>query len=141
MKFLRIIPQAKRLTHSEVEQANPNTGGEQHREVCQVIKVRFIIRFSEFDLSILGEVENNNKKKPYILGADVHPGKDLCDPQHPFGHLTVSDIGLYCAPDYKEPDDCSRQKSHHRVETQEDSNLRVSDSSPFPVDAKPAKFI
>ena len=91
--------------------------------------------------SILGEVENNNKKKPYILGADVHPGKDLCDPQHPFGHLTVSDIGLYCAPDYKEPDDCSRQKSHHRVETQEDSNLRVSDSSPFPVDAKPAKFI
>ena len=117
----KFVSQAKRLTHSKVKQANPDTGSKQHCEVCQVIEVWFVIGFSKFHFAILREVEHNNKQKPYILGANVHPCKDLCNPQHPFRHLSVSDIGLDSAPNYKEPDDCSGQKSHHRVEAQEDT--------------------
>lgn len=134
------MPQSKRLTYSEVKQANPDTSREQHCEVRQIIKIRFVIRFSKFHLSVLGEIEDNDKKEPNILGADVHPREDLCDPQHPFRHLSASDIGLNCAPDHKEPDDSGGQKSHHWVETQENSKLYPSNLSPFPVDTKPTKL-
>ena len=61
--------------------------------------------------------------------------------KHPLGHLFVSYVGLNRAPNHEEPDDSGGEKSHHRVEAKEKTELNSSNLAPFPVDFKPAKSL
>ena len=126
------------LTYSEVEQTNPNSSSKKHCEVWQVIEFWFVVRFSKFHISILGKVQDNNENCPDILGTNVHPCENLCDPQHPTAHLFVGYIGLHCAPDNETPDDRGGDDRYHWVEAQEYTDICPSNFAPFPVDSKPA---
>ncbi len=46
-------------------------------------KLRVFILFSQFKVSILGEIEDNHKDCPDILGSNVQPGGGLSNPVHP----------------------------------------------------------
>ena len=134
----KVIKTAKRvkqvLTNSKVKQTNTNPSSEQHRKVCCVAKIRFVVRFSQLHVAVFGEVEDYNEHGPDILRAYVDPGARVCNPRHPTLHFCQRDSGFCRAPYYKGPNNCSRHKGDHRV----DSNMQRK-SSKFLANAKPTE--
>lgn len=130
-----------RHTYSEVKQTDPYSSGEQHREVRGIVEFRFVIRFSQFHLSIFGEVKDQDKEGPSVLRADIHPCKRVCYPHLALAHLLVCRLGLYHAPDHKSPYQDRRDEGDDWVEAKVDAKLEFPYLSPFPLDSEPATLV
>ena len=105
-----------RLGHSEVEQPDAHSCGEQHREIRGVAVFLLVVGFSEFDLGILWEVEDDDEHRPGILRADIQPRPSLRDPQYPERELCLGRLRLDNAPDNEAPDDERGQHGDHRIQ-------------------------
>ena len=101
---------------AKVEQTNSDARSEQHREIGRVSVLRFIVRFSKFDVGILGEVHNDYEHSPCVLSSDVQPSPSLCDPQHPGGQLLVGWNWLDNTPYDYYPDENGRCDSNDGIE-------------------------
>lgn len=125
-------------TYSEVKQADPYASGKQHGEVRRVFEFRFFIRFSQFHVAVFGEVQDDNKHCPGVLGTNVHPGKGTGDPRFPLCHMRIGRFWFDHAPNDKAPNNRRGDEGNHWIQANVDSKVRASQFAPFPVHAKPA---
>ena len=128
-------------TYSKVKQTDPYSSGKQHGEVSGVVEFRFVIRFSQFHLTIFREVQDHDEQGPHVLRADVHPCESLCDPQFTFLHRGVGRFCLDHAPGDKTPYHQGRDDSDCRVEAKIYTELKSSHLAAFPLQFKPTTLV
>ena len=67
--------------HAVEEESHADAAREKHEEPRDVVVLRDIFVFAEFDTRILGKVEPNEENRPNILRPDVEPSKNVGDPR------------------------------------------------------------
>jgi len=105
-----------RLSNTKIKQTNSNTSSKQHSKVGYIWKLWLLVRFTKFNLPILGEEKIKHKSSPDVLRPNVQPRPSFRYPSIPFWKLFCCSLRLNQAIDDKTPDNDSRNECHYRVE-------------------------